>query len=129
MHGIRRQLTTQELMALEADGVELEFEEDPPLDLSQIEHHLAELAAKEPDNTAILQAVEALTKAVDRISVTVNPTDLKPILDAVRLIKREATPVVAPAPKPAAYTFDIVRDQRQLIESVTATPVTPTGSM
>jgi len=120
-----RHLTTQELMTLESEGAELEFDEEPQLDLSQIEHHLAAIARKEPDYSVILAAVARLTAAVDNLSITVPPPDLKPILDMARLIKREATPMTPPAPKPAVYKFEVVRDQRQLIESITATPIEP----
>lgn len=121
MSGVRN-LTTREVLDLEAEGIVLEYEDEPPLDLSQIELHLETLATKQPDYSAILAAATAIKTAVEGISITVNPTDLKPILDAVRLIKREAAPVPI-VPKPTVYKFEVVRDQRQLIESVIATPV------
>ncbi len=119
MHGVKT-ISLDELNAM--DDAEIEMHPDKVIALGVVEQ-LTKLVEKRPDNSEILTAITGLTEAINKIQITVNPTDLKPILDAVRLIKNTAPNVVIPPHKHCAYKFDVVRDNRQLLESIVATPL------
>ncbi len=113
-------ISIDELNEFEKD--EIEIHPDQVVVLGLVEQ-LTKLVEKRPDNAVILEAITGLTAAINKISITVNPTDLKPILDAVRLIKNTVPNVVIPPHKHCAYKFEVVRDNRQLLETVIATPL------
>lgn len=112
-----------DILSLRDSGLEFEIEQPEPLDLSPIVAELKAIVAKRAD-AEILSAINELTAAVKAINITVNPTDLKPVLDAVRLIKSTMPTIELPAHPPhPKFKFEVQRDARNLIENVMVLPL------
>ena len=115
-----KEVSLKELDALRKSGAEIETHRQA-FDIPAVAAELKNLVEKRQDNGALLEGIAAIIKAIEQVSITVNPTDLKPILDAVRLIKNDV--VERPDPKPCAYRFEVSRDNRQMLTAVIATPI------
>ena len=98
------------------------------VDLEPIVSQLKALVAKKSDDAKILALMDQLVTAVKAVNITVQPTDLKPVLDAVRLIKSTPPPPVVVKNAPVPYRAVVHRDNRNAIETVDFIPIlTPTG--
>lgn len=117
-----KKLSLADLPELAAQGYDIEPVPEEQLDLMPLVAQLKAIAEKQTDNTELLAAVYQLTDVVRDLSITVKKDDLKPILDAIRNIRIQAVSNIQP-PKPQSYHFEVVRNNRDLIESVKATPI------
>lgn len=115
-------ISQTELAEYIKDGGLLEYDE-PVQDLSEIVEQLKALVLKKHDDSRVLMALEKLTEAVKNISVNVEPVDLSPVLQAVRLIKKEMVAPIQPAPKQMPWRFKMERDNRGNLLEVVALPI------
>lgn len=93
------------------------------VDLEPIVSQLKALVAKKSDDAKILALMDQLVVAVKAVNITVQPTDLRPVLDAVRLIKSTPPPPVVVKNTPVPYRAVVHRDNRNAIETVDFIPI------
>lgn len=118
-----KQISLTDVAELMSKGYGIEAVPEQPIDLTPIVSALKDLVEKRPDIEPLLAAINELTQAVRHININIPPTDLKPVLDAVRLIKQAPASAPVVIEKPRMYKFQVIRDNRQLIENITVTPL------
>lgn len=112
------------------DG-ELEYDKEEPLDLSPIVDQLRSLVATTHEGQRpspdIMARIDNLANAVRSLKLDVsNNIELTPVNMTLKLIQREISTLVEVCQErkaPCAYRFEIERDNRQLMTSILAVPI------